>query len=155
MYRTYRCCLHLYDLQLPKQTSQNDWSKRCRYHRTLQKNKMFSSNFSSCSSIQKPIILAPFLPPLIRTQESVKLQKHVKLRLKSTLCLSQSLPQSSNSKSWGGLSGPKNDVNCNVLWTCRAFYLQKRCPPQLLTSNEDGKFAVHARTHYCSKNQNL
>ena len=34
---------------------------------------------------------------------------------KSTFCLSQSLPQSSSSKSWGMLSGPKNAVNHNVL----------------------------------------
>ena len=58
---------------------------------------------------------APFLPPLIRTQEGVKSQKIAKLHLKSTICFSQSLPESCNSNNWWRLSGPKKAVNYSVL----------------------------------------
>ncbi len=61
-----------------------------------------------------------FLPPLIRTQEGVKSQNMAKLHQEWTFCLSQSLPQSSDSKSWGRLFEPKNVVNDSV-----AFYLQE------------------------------
>ena len=55
-----------------------------------------------------------FLPPLIQTQEGVKSQEIARLHLNSTFFLSQSLPQSSKSKRWGGLTGPQNAVNYGV-----------------------------------------
>ena len=77
---------------------------------SLQKNTMFSSNFSHffspCSSVQKTLVFYLFfLQPLIRTQEGVKSGQIAKLQLNSTFCLSQSLPQSCNTKNYRRLSG--------------------------------------------------
>ena len=48
---------------------------------------------------------AAFLPPPIRTPEDVKSPKIAKLHLNLTFCLSQSLPQSCNTKNYRRLSG--------------------------------------------------
>ena len=73
--------------------------------------------------------LTLFLPPLIQTQEGVKSQKITRLHLNSTFFLSQSLPQSSQSKNCPSLSGPQNAVNYAVLWPYHAFYLHNKWPP--------------------------
>ena len=89
------------------------WQDSMPKKRTLSNN--FSQSFSSCSSLQKTMISTLFLPPLIN--------------LNSTFCLSQSLPQSCNTKNWGGCLGPQKAVNYGVLWTYHAFYLPKNAPP--------------------------
>ena len=71
----------------------------------MQNNTIFSHFFSPCSSVQKTLIFYSFLPPLIRTQEGVKSGRTAKLHLNSTFCLSQSLPQSCNTKNYRRLSG--------------------------------------------------
>ena len=129
------CFLHFYGrFQLPKQTSQEHWYLQC-FEKTKSKNTTFWSNSShfssSCSLIQKKsqFRLCFCHPPLIRTQPDVKSQHIVRLQQAWTFCLSQSLPQSSNSKNWGRRdTAPKDDINCNVLWTYHAFYLPKRWP---------------------------
>ena len=55
-------------------------------------------------------------------------KKHVK----STFCLSQSLPQSSNSKSWGRLSGLRNPANYKIAMFYERtmhFTCKKKSPP--------------------------
>ena len=53
--------------------------------------------------------------PLIRTQEGVRSRNLAKLDVICAFCLSQSLPQSSDSKSWARLLGPQHAVNCDAL----------------------------------------
>ena len=83
------------------------------------KTRCFDTIFHNFSAHAPPLENRSFftllLPPLIRTQEGVKSGQLAKLHLNSTFCLSQSLPQSCNTKNWGRLSGPQNAVNYGVL----------------------------------------
>ena len=73
-------------------------------------------NFSAhVPPFKKRSFFTLLLPPLIRTQEGVTPGQIAKMHLNSTFCLSQSLPQSCNTKNWGRLSGPQNAVNYGVL----------------------------------------
>ena len=105
--------------QFSKQTSQKHWYLQCFDKTTCKKTRCFETIFHNFSAHAPPFKKRSFftllLPPLIRTQEDVKSDQIAKLRLNSTFCLSQSLPQSCNTKNWGRLSGPQNAVNYGVL----------------------------------------
>ena len=108
MYRKWRFSSVVW---LPKQTSQKHWFLQGFDKTSCKKNKEFSNNFLHFSAraprFNNQSYLAPFLPPLIRTQEGLTSRKIAKLNLKSTFCLLEPLQRSSNSKSWARLSGPK------------------------------------------------
>ena len=117
-------------LPAPKQFSQKHWYLQC-FEKTKRKTtrcfETISYIFSApAPQVKKQLFLAPFLPPLIRSQVP-QIQKW-------TFCLSQSVPQSSISKNWGRLSVPKNAVNSSVLWTYHAFYLLQKSPPPPVAS---------------------
>ena len=134
MYRKYRGFLHVFHFQFSNQTNQKQWYLQCFDKTPCKKNRCFGTIFRIFSArarqVKNKSFFAAFLPPLIRTQEGVKSPKIAKLHLNSTFCLSQSLPQSSNTNN---CLGPQNAVNYGVLWTYHAFYLQKKGtpPPQL------------------------
>ena len=92
---------------------------------------IFQNFLARAPPFKKRSFFTQFLPPLIRTQAGVKSGQLAQLHLNSTFCLSQSLPQSCNTKNWGRLSGPQNAVNYGVSWTYHAFYCKKSAPPQL------------------------
>ena len=73
------------------------------------KTRCFRAIFHTFSAhappFKKRLFFTLFLPPLIRTQEGVKSGQIAKLHLNSTFCLSQSLPQSCNTKNYRRLSG--------------------------------------------------
>ena len=95
----------------------NIYSVLTRQH--AKKNNVFKPFFTIFQLVllhsKKHSFFTLFLPPLIRTQEGSKSGQIAKLHLNPTFCLSQSLPQSCNTKSWGMLSGPQNAVNYGVL----------------------------------------
>ena len=74
-----------------------------------------------------------FLPPLIRTQEGVKSGQISKLHLNSTFCLSQSLPQSCNTKNYRRLSGASKccKLRCFMNVPCILPAKKGHPPPQL------------------------
>ncbi len=86
---------------------------------------------SPAPQLKKQSLLALFLPPRIPTQQGVKSQNIAKIQLKWTSCLSQSFPQSSNSKNWGRLSGPQNDVNYSFFYGHTMHFTCKKVAPQL------------------------
>ena len=90
---------------------------------------IFQNFLARAPPFKKRSFFTQFLPPLIRTQAGVKSGQLAQLHLNSTFCLSQSLPQSCNTKNWGRLSGPQNAVNYGVSWTYHAFYCKKSAPP--------------------------
>ena len=63
-----------------------------------------------------------FLPPVIQTQEGAKSEQIAKLHLNSTFCLSQSLPQSCNTKNWLRLFGPTVFYERTMHFTCKRRY---------------------------------
>ena len=76
MSRKYRCRLRSYDFQLPKQTSQQ-LELQCLFDKTTCKKhnvlKQFFTFFQLVLLNSKiNHFVAPFLPPLIRTQGGVK-----------------------------------------------------------------------------------
>ena len=75
----------------------------------MQKKTMFWNNFSNflarARQVKNQSFFAAFLPPLIWTQEGVKSPKIAKLHLNLTFYLSQSLPQSCNTKNYRRRSG--------------------------------------------------
>ena len=124
----------IFYFQLSKQTNQKTLVFTVFWQDNTQKKHDVLKQFFTAHAppFAKRLFFTLLLPPLIiRTQEGVKSGQIAKLHLHSTFCLSQSLPQSCNTKNWGRLSGPQNAVNCDVLWTYHAFYLQKKVPPQL------------------------
>ena len=90
---------------------------------SMQKNTMFSSNFSQffspCSSVQKTIIFY-FIFATAYPQEGVKSGQIAKLHLNSTFWFVTIF------------DAKLNAVNYGVLWTYHAFYLQNKCPPPQL-----------------------
>ena len=108
----------IFFFQVSKQTNQKHWYLQC-FDKTTGKKKTFKQFFTIFqlvlfnSKINHCFTLS--LPRLIRTQEGVKSEQVAKLHLKSTFCLSQSLPQRCNTRNFGRLSGPQNAVNYSVL----------------------------------------
>ena len=104
MSRKYWCFLNSYDFQLPKQTSQQQWYLQCFDKTTCKKHNALKQFFKFFQ-----LVLNHFLRHFCHRsfglkKVSYKSQKHAKLHLKSTFCVSQSLPQFSNSKNWGKIT---------------------------------------------------
>ena len=102
MYRKYHGFLHFF-FQVSKQTNQKHWYLQCFDKTACKKTQCFRAIFHTFSAHAPPfkmLIFSLVLPPLIRTQEGVKSGQIAKLHLNSTFCLSQSLPQSCNTKNW-------------------------------------------------------
>ena len=95
--------------QVSKQTNQKHWYLQRFDKTTCKKQQHFQAIFHNFSAHAPPFkkrsFFALFLPPLIRTEEGVKSGQIAKLHLNSTCCLSQSLPQSCNTKNYRRLSG--------------------------------------------------
>ena len=102
----FSSCFHF---QFSKQTNQKQWYLQCFDKTTCKKNRCFGTIFRIFSARARQVknhsFFAAFLPPLIRTQEGVRSPKIAKLRLNFTFYLSQSLPQSCNTKNYRRLSG--------------------------------------------------
>ena len=88
MYGRYQCFLLFYYFQLSNQTSQKHLYLQCLTRQKCIKPpcleaicRIFSARALQC---KKQSFLAPFLPPLIRTQQGVKLQTISKMHLKWT-----------------------------------------------------------------------
>ena len=98
------------------------------------KNRCFGTIFCICSprarQVKSQSFFAAFLPPLIRTQEGVKSPKIAKLHLNFTFYLSQSLPQSCNTKNYRRLSGASKccKLRCFMNVPC-ILPAKKRDPP--------------------------
>ena len=111
MYRKYRCFLHLYDFQLPEQTSQSIGvcsvltRQRAKKHDVLKQFFAFFQLVLFNSRINS--LLLYFCHRSSGLQKVLSRNKNPRLHLKSTFCLSQSLRQSCHSKNWGGCLGPK------------------------------------------------
>ena len=133
MYRKYHGFLHLFASRFQSKPTKNTgiYSVLTRQH--AKKQDVFEQFFT----LFQPMLLRSknayfftlFLPPLIRTQEGVKSGQIAKLHLNSTFCLSQSLPQSCNTKNYRRLSGASKCCKLRCFWTYHAFYLQKKPPP--------------------------
>ena len=95
--------------QVSKQTNQKHWYLQCFDKTACKKTRCFRAIFHTFSAhappFKKRLFFTLFLPPLIRTQEGVKSGQLAKLHLNSTFGLSQSLPQSCNTKNYRRLSG--------------------------------------------------
>ena len=109
MYRKYHGFLHVLHFQFSKQINQKQWYLHCFDKTTCKKQRCFGTIFRIFSAracqVNNQSFFAAFLPPPIRTQEDVKSPKIAKLHLNLTFCLSQSLPQSCNTKNYRRLSG--------------------------------------------------
>ena len=109
MYRKYHSFLHVLHFQFSKQTNQKQWYLHCFDKTTCKKKRCFGTIFRIFSAracqAKNQSFFAAFLPPPIRTPEDVKSPKIAKLHLNLTFCLSQSLPQSCNTKNYRRLSG--------------------------------------------------
>ena len=99
----FSSCFHF---QFSKQTNQKQWYLQCFDKTTCKKKRCFGPIFRIFSArarqVKNQSFFAAFLPPLIRTQEGVKIAK---LNLNLTFYLSQSLLQSCNTKNYPRLSG--------------------------------------------------
>ena len=102
----FSSCFHF---QFSKQTNQKQWYLQCLDKTTCKKKRCFGTIFGIFSArarqVKSQSFFAAFLPTLIRTQEGVKSPKTAKLHLNFTFYLSQSLPQSCNTKNYRRLSG--------------------------------------------------
>ena len=109
MYRKYHGFLHVFTSSSPKQTNQKQWYLQCFDKTTCKKKRCFGTIFLIFSArarqVKNQSFFAAFLPPLIWTQEGVKSPKIAKLHLNLTFYLSQSLPQSCNTKNYRRRSG--------------------------------------------------
>ena len=134
MYRKYRGFLHVFISSSQTKPTKNSgiYSVLTRHH--AKKNRCFGTIFRIFSArarqVKNKSFFAAFLPPLIRTQEGVKSPKIAKLHLNSTFCLSQSLPQSSNTKNYRRLSGASKccKLRCFMNVPC-ILPANKRDPP--------------------------
>ena len=136
MYRKYHGFLHLFASRSQSKPTKNTgiYSVLTRQH--AKKHDVCEQFFTLFQPMllrsKNAYFLLFFLPPLIRTQEGVKSGQIAKLHLNSTFCLSQSLPQSCNTKNYRRLSGASKccKLRCfmNVPCILRA---KKGTPPQL------------------------
>ena len=121
--RDFKCTANttvffLFYFQFSKQTSQKHWYLQCFDKTACKKTRCFQAIFHKFSAHAPPFkkgSLFYFIFATAYPQEAVKSGQIAKLHLNSTLCLSQSLPQSCNTKNWCRLSGPQNAVNYGVL----------------------------------------
>ena len=118
MHRKYHGFLHVITSSSQSKPAKNSgiYSVLTRQH--AKKTRCFETIFYNFSAHAPPFKKRSFftllLAPLIRTQGGAKSGQIAKLHLNSSFCLSQSLPQSCNTKNWGRLFGPKNAVNYGV-----------------------------------------
>ena len=137
MYRKYRGFLHVFISSSQTKPTKNSgiYSVLTRHH--AKKNDVLEQFFACFSArarqVKNKSFFAAFLPPLIRTQEGVKSPKIAKLHLNSTFCLSQSLPQSSNTKNYRRLSGASKccKLRCFMNVPCILPAKKRDPPPQL------------------------
>ena len=103
----------------------------------MQKKRCFGTIFRIFSArarqVKSQLFFAAFLPPLIWTQEGVKSPKIAKLHLNFTFYLSQSLPQSCNTKNYRRLSGASKccKLRCFMNVPCILPAKKGTPPPQL------------------------
>ena len=122
--------------QVSKQTNQKHWYLQCFDKTACKKTRCFRAIFHTFSAhalpCKKNLFFTLFLPPLIRTQEGVKSGQIAKLHLNSTFCLSQSFPQSCNTKNYRRLSGASKccKLRCFMNVPC-ILPAKKGTPPQL------------------------
>ena len=118
--------------QVSKQTNQKHWYLQCFDKTTCKKTRCFRAIFHTFSAMllrsKNGYILLFFLPPLIRTQEGVKSGQIAKLHLNPAFCLSQSLPQSCNTKNYRASKCCK--LRCFISVPC-ILPAKKVAPPQL------------------------
>ena len=123
--------------QVSKQTNQKHWYLQCFDKTACKKTRCFRAIFHTFSAhappFKKRLFFTLFLPPLIRTQEGVKSGQIAKLHLNSTFCLSQSLPQSCNTKNYRRLSGASKccKLRCFMNVPCILPAKKGTPPPQL------------------------
>ena len=123
--------------QVSKQTNQKHWHLQCFDKTACKKTRCFRAIFHTFSAhappFKKRLFFTLFLPPLIRTQEGVKSGQLAKLHLNSTFCLSQSLPQSCNTKNYRRLSGASKccKLRCFMNVPCILPAKKGTPPPQL------------------------
>ena len=103
----------------------------------MQKKRCFGTIFLIFSArarqVKNQSFFAAFLPPLIWTQEGVKSPKIAKLHLNLTFYLSQSLPQSCNTKNYRRRSGASKccKLRCFMNVPCILPAKKGTPPPQL------------------------
>ena len=131
----FSSCFHF---QFSKQTNQKQWYLQCFDKTTRKKNDVlecFGTLFRIFSArarqVKNQSFFAAFLPPLIRTQEGVKSPKIAKLHLNLTLYLSQSLPQSCNTKNYRRLSGASKCCKLRCFMNVPCILPAKKAPPPL------------------------
>ena len=137
MYRKYQGFLHFFaSRSQSKPTKNTDWYLQCFDKTACKKNTMFSSNFSRffspCSSVQKTLIFYSVFATAHPDSTMCKSGQIAKLHLNSTLCLSQSLPQSCNTKNYRRLSGASKCCKLRCFIDVPCIYLQKKGPPPQL-----------------------
>ena len=133
MYRKYHGFLHLFASRSQSKPTKNTgiYSVLTRQH--AKKHDVFGQFFT----LFQPMLLRSknvffftlFLPPLIRTQEGVKSGQIAKLHLNSTFCLSQSLPQSCNTKNYRRLSGASKCCELRCFMKVPCILPAKKGPP--------------------------
>ena len=130
----FSSCFHF---QFSTQTNQKQWYLQCLDKTTCKKKRCFGTIFRIFSArarqVKSQSFFAAFLPPLIRTQEGVKSPKIAKLHLSFTFYLSQSLPQSCNTKNYRRLSGASKccKLRCFMNVPCILPAKKGTPPPQL------------------------
>ena len=101
----------------------------------MQKKRCFGTIFRIFSARARQVknhsFFAAFLPPLIRTQEGVKSPKIAKLHLNFTFYLSQSLPQSCNTKNYRRLSGASKCCKLRCFMNVPCILPARKVPPPL------------------------
>ena len=109
MYRHYHGFLHLFASRSQSKPTKNTGIYSVLTRQLAKKHDVFEQFFTLFQPVlfraKKNLFFTLFLPPLIRTQEGVKSGQIAKLHLNSTFCLSQSFPQSCNTKNYRRLSG--------------------------------------------------
>ena len=136
MYRKYHGFLHVFTSSSQSKPTKNSgiYSVCTRQH--AKKKRCFGTIFRIFSArarqVKSQSFFAAFLPPLIWTQEGVKSPKMAKLHLNFTFYLSQSLPQSCNTKNYRRLSGASKccKLRCFMNVPC-ILPAKKGTPPQL------------------------
>ena len=119
--------------QVSNQTNQKHWYLHCFDKTACKKTRCFRAIFHTFSAhappFKKRLFFTLFLPPLIRTQEGVKSGQIAKLHLNSTFCLSQSLPQSCNTKNYRRLSGASKCSKLRCFMNVPCILLAKKGTP--------------------------
>ena len=133
MYRKYHGFLHLFASRSQSKPTKNTgiYSVLTRQH--TKKTRCFRAIFHTFSAhappFKKRLFFTLFLPPLIRTQEDVKSGQIAKLHLNPTFCLSQSLPQSCNTKNYRRLSGASKCCKLRCFINVPCILPAKKAPP--------------------------